>query len=105
MAMCFDKRVIGGLAVIALGIFVFTPNSFAAALPVLIVAACPLSMLLVMRIMSGSREGNSCSTGGSSRSDADEISELRAQVQRLRTEQSRRAGETPANEIDSQPQA
>lgn len=45
--MCFNKKVIAGLAVVGLGIYVFAPNLFAAALPVLLLAVCPLSMLLM----------------------------------------------------------
>lgn len=91
--MCINKKVLGGLAVAGLAIFALAPNLFGAALPLLVVAICPLSMLLMMRGMSGS--GSSCSTGGGRRgaaSAADEIAELRAEVQRLRTEHARAVG-------------
>ena len=48
---CLNWKVIGGLALLALGIWVVSPNLLAAALPVLLLAACPLSMLLMMRGM------------------------------------------------------
>lgn len=51
--MCFNKKVIGGLAIVALGILVVAPNLFLGALPLLLVAACPLSMLLMGRAMMG----------------------------------------------------
>ncbi|MGH9152479.1 MAG: DUF2933 domain-containing protein [Acidimicrobiales bacterium] len=83
--------MIAGLAVAAAAIYLFAPNLFApnlfgAALPLLIVAACPLSMLLMMRMMSGS--GNaSCSTTPSQTSGDAELAQLRAEVERLRAEQ------------------
>lgn len=84
--MCLNKKVIGGLAVAAVAIYLFAPNLFGAALPLLIVAACPLSMLLMMRMMSGS--GNaSCSTAPSETSGDPELAQLRAEVERLRAEQ------------------
>ena len=50
---CIDWKVIAGLATVALGLFLFQPRVFTAALPVLLVAACPLSMLLMMWGMRG----------------------------------------------------
>ena len=53
--MCFNWKVIGGLAVVGLGIWLLVPSVAAAALPLLLAAACPLSMLLMMRGMQGGR--------------------------------------------------
>ena len=50
---CIDWKVIAGLTTVALGFFLFQPRLFTAALPVLLVAACPLSMLLMMWGMRG----------------------------------------------------
>jgi hypothetical protein len=50
---CIDWKVVAGLATVALGLFLFQPRLFTAALPVLLVAACPLSMLLMMWGMRG----------------------------------------------------
>lgn len=91
--MCLNKKVIAGLVVAAGGIYLLAPNFFGAALPLLIFAACPLSMLLMMRMMSGS--GNSsCSTKPSS-PDADELAQLRGEVDRLRAEQGGRQHAAP----------
>jgi len=49
--MCFNWKVIAGLAVLGVGIWLWVPDLAAAALPLLLVAACPLSMLLMMRSM------------------------------------------------------
>ncbi len=60
---CLNWKVIGALALLGLGIWAVSPNLLAAALPVLLLAACLLSMLLMMRGMQG-HEG--------SRADAEE---------------------------------
>ncbi len=56
--MCFNWKVIVGLAGVGLVVWVVAPNLVGAALPVLLVAACPLSMLLMGRGMAGGQ----CST-------------------------------------------
>src|SRR6266487_5466495 len=49
--LCLNWKVVAGLAVLGLGIWVVAPNLVWAAVPVLVVLACPLSMLLMMRGM------------------------------------------------------
>ena len=49
---CLDWRVLVALALVGLGIWLLAPGAVAAALPVLVLAACPLSMVLMMRTMS-----------------------------------------------------
>lgn len=96
--MCFDKRVIAGLAVVALAVFVFAPGALTGALPLLVVAACPLSMLVMMRAMSG--PGASCATAARTSSTAaadDEVAELRAELARLRATRARRSGSPVAD--------
>jgi hypothetical protein len=51
--MCLNWKVIAGLAVVGLGIWVVAPNLMGAALPLLLLAACPLSMLFMMWGMRG----------------------------------------------------
>ena len=53
LRMCLDKRVLGGLALVAVGVLVVAPNLFIAALPLLLLAICPLSMLFMGRAMMG----------------------------------------------------
>lgn len=53
LGMCFDKRVLGGLALVGVGVLVFAPNLFTAALPLLFIAICPLSMLFMGKAMMG----------------------------------------------------
>lgn len=50
--LCLNWKVIVGLAVVAMGLyFAVSPAAFRAALPLLLAAACPLSMLVMMRFM------------------------------------------------------
>jgi hypothetical protein len=90
--VCFNKKVVAGLGVAALAVFAFAPKLLGAALPLLVVAACPLSMLLMMRGMTGmaGSKDASCSAKGSARGTAAtdrELAELRAEVERLRGDQ------------------
>ncbi len=57
--MCIDKRIVAGVAVAGLGLWWLVPGALAAALPFLLLAICPLSMVLMMKAMnaSGSRHG------------------------------------------------
>jgi hypothetical protein len=45
---CLNPKVLVGLAVVGVAIYLIAPNLIAAALPILLLAACPLSMLLMM---------------------------------------------------------
>lgn len=53
LGMCLNWKILAGLAVVGLIVLVAAPQFIWAALPILILAACPLSMLLMMRGMSG----------------------------------------------------
>lgn len=50
---CLDVRVLAGLALTAVAVWLIAPGPFAAVLPILIFAACPLSMLLMAWMMRG----------------------------------------------------
>ncbi|MGH2573295.1 MAG: DUF2933 domain-containing protein [Actinomycetota bacterium] len=54
--MCFNWKVLSALAVLGLGVWIAAPGLLGAALPLLLVALCPLSMLLMMRRMQGDRD-------------------------------------------------
>ena len=56
--MCFNWKVLAGLAGVGLAVWIVAPNLVGAALPLLLVVACPLSMLLMGRGMVGEQ----CST-------------------------------------------
>jgi hypothetical protein len=90
--MCFNKKVVAALAIAGLGIYLFAPNVFGAALPLLILAACPLSMIVMMRMMPGSGDRSCASEKGQT---DDELSQLRAEVERLRADQRTSSGRAP----------
>lgn len=91
--MWFNKKVVAGLAITALGLLALAPNVFGAALPLLVMAACPLSMALMMRRVGGR---SACGTDAGARTDpaassttavdAAELQALRGEVARLRVE-------------------
>ncbi len=76
---CLNWKVIAALAAVGVGIYLVAPGVAAAAVPLLVLALCPLSMLLMMRAM-----------GSMSRptSDPDEVARLRAEIAELRETQS-----------------
>lgn len=98
MKMCINKNVVIGLAAVAGGVLLFAPQAIGAALPLLIVLACPLSMMVMMRGgMAGGEscrtnqaksasasEGNTTSEGSSQ--DEQELIRLRAEADQLRAE-------------------
>lgn len=51
VGMCIDKRVLGGLALAAAVVWWQAPQALGAALPLLVFAVCPLSMLVMMKAM------------------------------------------------------
>lgn len=83
--MCFDKRVLIGLGVAAVVVLLAAPGVAGAVLPVLLVAACPLSMLVMMRGMHGGQRGAGTTPPGDAR-DA-EVARLRAEVAELKGSQ------------------
>lgn len=90
--MCINWKVVGGLAAVGVGIFVVAPQYVTAALPLLLLAACPLSMIIMMKMMSGDSKNKACATKGQTSSDAvdssndAEVSALRAKVDQLEAE-------------------
>lgn len=51
LGMCINRNVIIGLAVVGLAVWWLAPSAVAGVLPLLLVAACPLSMLIMMKVM------------------------------------------------------
>lgn len=102
--MCFNWKVVAGLAVVGLGIWAVAPNLIGAALPLLVLAACPLSMFLMMRGMGGGQcasqpqqtnqpeEVGQAVRPGLTR--AEQLAELKAQATRLQQQH-----ETIAREV------
>lgn len=73
---CFSWKVVAALAGAAAATYLIAPDSFAAAVPMLVVAACPLSLLVMMRALGSA--GRRCDAAGD-----DEIAALRAEVAAL----------------------
>lgn len=84
--MCLDWKVLAGLALVAVGVGVYRPDLLGAALPILLLAACPLSMLLMMRTM-----GHGAGGGGNPLASplSDDAVELRTRMNALAAEQER----------------
>lgn len=55
---CLNPKVLIGLAIVASSVALFAPNLLVAALPLLLLAACPLSMVLMMSMMNKSSHNN-----------------------------------------------
>lgn len=51
--MCFNWKVLAGLGAVAAGVLIFAPGTALAVLPLLLLAACPLSMVAMMFAMKG----------------------------------------------------
>ncbi|MGH9267290.1 MAG: DUF2933 domain-containing protein [Acidimicrobiales bacterium] len=93
--MCLNRKVLVSLALVGVGIYLFAPGLIGAAVPLLVVLACPLSMVFMMRGMSG---GSRCETGTETtqadaslgQQQAGELARLRAEVDQLRAELSDR---------------
>src|SRR5712691_2017407 len=80
LGMCFDPRVLGGLAVVGLGIWIVAPQLIAPALPILLLLVCPLSMLFMARMMGDSMKDTS------SASPANRLAALEREQARLDAE-------------------
>jgi len=52
---CLDWRVLTGLAALGVAVYVIAPGVIAGAVPLLLLTACPLSMLVMMKAMGGQR--------------------------------------------------
>lgn len=62
LAICYDRRVLLGLAMVAVAIWLAAPQLALVALAIFILLACPLSLLLVLRMM-GERFGTRADHG------------------------------------------
>ncbi len=48
LKMCLNWKVLAGLAAVGAGIYLVAPDLVVAAIPLLLLAACPISMVLMM---------------------------------------------------------
>lgn len=79
---CLDPRVLVGLAAVGIAIAVLAPGLVGAAFPLLLVAACPLSMAVMMLAMRQPGQGSQVAETG-----ADHDSELRRELQDVQARQ------------------
>lgn len=84
LGMCFNWKVLAGLAIVAVGVLLFVQGAAVAMLPLLLLLACPLSMGVMMFAMRGHG-------AGASRSDENtgSVEAKRARLASLREEESR----------------
>jgi hypothetical protein len=104
MGTCLNRNVLIGLGVVAGGVLILAPQAFLATVPLLLVLACPLSMILMMRGMEASRSAETeppddTTTPARTDDQASETTRLRAEIDQLRAElrdqpQSRLTGDT-----------
>jgi Protein of unknown function (DUF2933) len=99
LGVCLNWKVVGALAVAALAVLVLAPGLSASVLPVLLVLACPLSMVFMMRGMgsAGSHTVRAPATLAEAERDAT-IGRLEAQVAALRAERFAPAPSAPVLE-------
>lgn len=92
-------KVAAGLAAVGLALYLVAPNVAYAALPLLILAACPLSMVLMMKMMSGGKKEEPAPepAGSGGAHDSDELAGLRTEVDRLRAESANTGGNSSAH--------
>lgn len=91
---CINPKVIAGLVVVGAGVYAFAPQAFAAALPLLVFAICPLSMVLMMgMMMGGNKESGSSGSSGQQMAapEGSHVESLQARVAELEHELGRDA--------------
>lgn len=81
---CFDWRVLAGLAASGIAVYLVAPGVIVAAIPLFLLAACPLSMLLMMKAMSGRRPVSELPLR---RVDGDRVAALRQELADLSSRQ------------------
>lgn len=106
---CLNRKVIAGLAVVAVAVLAIDPHLFGRVFPLLLFAICPLSMLLMMRAMSGNKAGgmgssSSMQNGTAAQAGAiptpdDEVARLRAEVDQLRAHRSANREKNPGSSL------
>lgn len=84
--MCLNWKVIAAVAAVAAGFYLYAPGLAAAALPFLVLAICPLSMIFMMSAMNGMGKDATADPGsGEQRSESPEeqLASLQAQQRDL----------------------
>ncbi|MGH8930920.1 MAG: DUF2933 domain-containing protein [Egibacteraceae bacterium] len=74
---CLNPKVLAGLAVIGVGIWLLAPGLLTRAVPLLALAACPLSMILMMVAMRGTSSDETGAAASPSQANSPEALEVR----------------------------
>ena len=91
----FNWKMLAGVAVVGVGLYLVAPNQVLGALPLLLLAACPLSMLLMALFMGKGMAGGQCErhaeqmpqTMGSAPTREEQLAQLRIQLQAVEAQQ------------------
>ncbi len=86
--MCWNWKLWAGIAAVVVGVAILAPVGLGVALPLLLIAACPLGMVLMglMGVGMMGRHRDHPSTADDTDGDTNELRDLRAEVARLRHE-------------------
>ena len=91
--MCLNRKVLIGLGAVALIVLALSPRTLVSAAPLLVFAICPLSMVFMMRAMSGRNASGVADTkpplndpAASPAADTPQLRELAEEVNRLKAE-------------------
>ena len=82
--LCLNPKVVVALIAIAIGVFVFAPDLVSRVIPLLLLAACPLSMLLMGGAMMRSHHQTNDARIPPQAAPLDEVASLQAEVESLR---------------------
>ncbi len=85
--MCLNWRVLVGLAVVGLVVWVVVPQLVLAALPLLLIVACPLSMLVMIGRMRGGQPAQANQLPAEGRTRDEHVTELRSRLLSVQAEQ------------------
>ncbi len=111
MKTCLNWRVLVGLVGIGVALYLVAPNQVLGALPLLLVAVCPLSMLLMALFMGKGMAGGQCErhaeqmpqTTGDAPSREEQLAQLRTQLRAVEAEQAALAAQLSMLEEASDP--
>ncbi len=109
--MCLHWQALGGLVAVGVGVWAVAPNLIGAAVPLLLVAACPLSMLFMMRGMGamgggqvpGQPRQTMLATAPAEQRPAGSLAELQARSAELQARHARIAREIARLEAEGSP--
>ena len=85
--MCLSWKVLAGLAVVGLAVWVVAPQIVLAALPLLLIVVCPLSLLVMLGKMRGGQPAQANQCPAEDRTRDEQVAELQSRLLRVQAEQ------------------